>query len=123
IADPALDTEAQALFEEARHRRRRRWLVSSVVVLVLGGMIAGAAVIWGGNAGPSKPAPHPSLTPSAQPSSAAVPGATELAWIASGGLHLGNPSQGTDRLVAHTSAAASTHLVHIGSRVYFFERS
>ena len=40
---------------------------------------------------------------------------------------MGDPSQGTDRLVARPDGAASTRLVqtrlvHIGSRVYFFER-
>ena len=42
-------------------------------------------------------------------------------WFASGGLHLGNPSQGSDRVVAQVDATA-TRLVSIGSRVYFFRR-
>jgi hypothetical protein len=50
-----------------------------------------------------------------------TPGTTELVWFASGGLHLGTPGQGTDRVVAQPDASA-TRLVHIGSRVYFFER-
>ena len=42
-------------------------------------------------------------------------------WLASGGLHLGNPIQGTDRVIAQVDAAA-TRLVAIGGRVYFFRR-
>jgi hypothetical protein len=123
IAEQAADGDAQALFEEARHRRRRRWLVASVVVLVLGGLIVGVAATTGGNRAATNSASSSSPAPSVQSPSAARPGATELAWIASGGLHLGDPSQGTDRVVCPCSGATSAHLIHIGSRVYFFERS
>ncbi len=118
---PEVDA-AQALFEEARLRRRRRWLVFSLVVLVLGGISVGVAGTWGGDRGTTTSAPPSGPTPSVYSASGATPGATELVWFASGGLWLGDPSHGTDRLVAQPDGAASTRLVHIGSRVYFFER-
>lgn len=123
---PEVDA-AQALFEEARRRRRRRWLVFSVVVLVLGGIGVGVAATWGGDLGTTTSAPRSGPAPSVRPPNGATPGTTELVWFASGGLWLGNPSQGTDRLVArldtaNTTRLVQTRLVHIGSRVYFFER-
>jgi hypothetical protein len=44
-----------------------------------------------------------------------------VVWFASGGLHLGNPSKGSDHVVAQVDATA-TRLVSIGGRVYFFQR-
>jgi hypothetical protein len=123
---PEVDA-AQALFEEARRRRRRRWLVVSVVVLVLGGISVGVAATGGGDRGATTSVPRPGPAPSVNPPSGSTPGTTKLVWLASGGLWLGDPSQGTDRLVAQPDGAASTRLVqtrlvHIGSRVYLFER-
>ena len=59
--------------------------------------------------------------PTVGPNHSVLPGTTEVVWFASGGLHLGNPSLGSDRVVAQVDAAA-TRLVSIGSRVYFFQR-
>jgi hypothetical protein len=122
--EPTVDG-TQDLFEEARHRRRRRRLVVGVVLvtLLLGGVIAGLMAAGGGGRNAQITATRPHPTPAAvAPSKAATPGATELAWIASGGLHLGSPSQGTNHLVPQTSAATATRLLRIGSRVYFLVR-
>jgi hypothetical protein len=125
IANRALDNDTRALFEEARRRRRRRWLVAGVVVLVLvlGGIIVGVAATRGSYRGATIPASATNPAPSVQSSRAATPGATELVWFASGGLHLGYPGQGTNRVVAQPNAAGTRiRLVHIGGRVYFLER-
>ena len=115
---------AQLLFREARRRRRRRWLVAAlmVVAILLVGTTAGLAADGGGtNTAPLSPSTPRAIPPTVRPSHSVLPGTTRLVWFASGGLHLGDPSQGSDRVVALVDAAA-TRLVSIGSRVYFFRR-
>ena len=116
--------EVQVLIKEARQHQRRRWLAAGAVVIVLGGIIVGVVATMGSHGGARISAPRvdPAGSAARGPSSSRS-GAVELAWIASGGLHLGDPSNGTDHLVPHTSAAAGPRLVHIGSRVFFFETS
>ncbi len=116
--------EAQLLFEEARRRRRRRWLVAVIAVatLALVGTVAGF-VATGGVKGtaPYSPSTRRAVTPTVGPNHSVRSGTTEVVWFASGGLHVGNPSQGSDRVVAQVNATA-TRLVGIGSRVYFLQR-
>ena len=113
---------AQVLFREARQRRRRRWLVVVIAVaaFVLVGTTAGFMASGGGTA-PSSPSTLRATPPTVGQNHSVLPGTTEVVWFASGGLHLGNPSQGSDRVVAQLNAAAP-RLVSIGSRVYFFQR-
>src|ERR1700722_17188272 len=121
--EPQADT-GQLLFREARQRRRRRWLVAvaTIAALVLVGTTAGFVANAGGRGtGPIPPSALRAIPPSVRPSHSVLPGTTEVVWFASGGLHLGNPSQGTDRVVAQVNAAGSP-MVSIGSRVYFLER-
>ena len=115
---------AQLVFREARERRRRRWLLSGIVVVafVLVAAAAGFVASGGGRgAAPLSPSIPTATPPSVGPNHSVLPGTTEVVWFASGGLHLGNPSRGTDRVVAQVDATA-TRLVSIGSRVYFLER-
>lgn len=127
VATPPVSPEsdaAQVLFREARQRRRRRRLVAVIVVaaFVLVGTTAGfVANGGGGGSAPISPSTLRATPPTVGQSHSALPGTTEVVWFASGGLHLGIPSQGSDRVVAQVDAAA-TRLVSIGSRVYFFER-
>ncbi len=127
VASPPEDLQANAaqlLFREARQRRRRRWLVAAiaVAVFVLVGTTAGFVANGGGRGNaPISPSISKATPPTVGPNHLVTPGTTELVWFASGGLHLGTPGQGTDRVVAQPDAAA-TRLVHIGTRVYFFER-
>ena len=114
----------EAVIREARQRRRRRWLVAVLIVaaLVLVGTAAGLVANGGGkDPATSSPSTPKAIPSSVRPSHSVLPGTTQLVWFASGGLHLGNPSQGTDRVVAQVDATA-TRLVSIGSRVYFFRR-
>jgi hypothetical protein len=121
--EPQADT-AQLLFREARQRRRRRWLVALLIVVVFvlvgiaGGLVANGR---GGDTTPISPSTLKAIPPSVRLNHSVLPGTTELVWFASGGLHLGNPNQGSDRVVARVDATA-TRLVSIGSRVYFFRR-
>jgi hypothetical protein len=115
---------AQLLFREARERRRRRWLLGGIVVVafVLVAATAGFVASGGGRgAAPLSPSIPKATPPSVGPNHSVLPGTTEVVWFASGGLHLGNPSQGTDRVVAKVNGDAAP-MVSIGSRVYFFER-
>jgi hypothetical protein len=127
IATPPVSPEsdaAQLLFREARERRRRRWLLAGIVVVafVLVATTAGFVASGGGRgAAPLSPSIPKATPPTFGPNRSVLPGTTEVVWFASGGLHLGNPSLGSDRVVAQVDAAA-TRLVSIGSRVYFFER-
>jgi hypothetical protein len=121
--DPQSDA-AQLLFREARQRRRRRWLVAGLAVaaFLLVGMAADfVANGSGGGSAPVSPSISKATSPTVGPNHVVTPATTELVWFASGGLHLGTPGKGTDRVVAQPDAAA-TRLVHIGTRVYFFER-
>jgi hypothetical protein len=113
---------AQLLFREARQRRRRRWLVAGLVVavFVVVGTTAGVVADGGGTA-PSSPSISRATPPTVGPNHLVTTGTTELVWFASGALHVGTPGHGSDRVVALPDAAA-TRLVHIGTRVYFFER-
>ena len=115
---------AQLLFREARERRRRRWLLAGIVLLVfvLVGTTAGFVASGGGRGVPPLSPSIPKATPpTVGPNHSVLPGTTEVVWFASGGLHLGNPSRGSDRVVAQVNAAG-TPMVSIGSRVYFIER-
>jgi len=121
--DPQADV-AQLLFREARQRRRRRWLIAGIAVagFVLVGIAAGfVANGGGGNTLPTQPSSPGATPPTVGQNHSALPGTSEVVWFASGRLHLGNPSLGSDRVVAQVDAAA-TRLVSIGSRVYFFQR-
>ena len=126
VATPPVSPESdavQVLFREARQRRRRRWLVAIIAVaaFVLVGTAAGFVASGGGSVPPRSP-PIPKATPpTLGPNHSDLRGTTEVVWFASGGLHLGNPSRGSDHVVAQVDAAA-TRLVSIGSRVYFYER-
>ena len=127
VATPPVSPEsdaAQLLFREARERRRRRWLLAGIVAVafVLVATTAGFVASGGGRgAAPLSPSIPKASPQSVGPNHSVLPGTTEVVWFASGGLHLGNPSLGSDRVVAQVAAAA-TRLVSIGSRVYFFER-
>jgi hypothetical protein len=127
VASPPEDTQsdaAQLLFREARQRRRRRWLIAVVAVaafMIFGttaGLVASSGERGTAPISPSTPRAPP---PPVSPNHSVVQGTTEVVWFASGGLHLGNPNQDSDRVVAQVNAAA-TRLVSIGSQVYFFER-
>ena len=122
---PATGTfSPEAVIREARQRRRRRWLVVVLVVaaFVLVGTAAGLVANSGGkDPAPISPSTPKTIPPSIRPNHSVLPGTTQLVWFASGGLHLGNPSQGTDRVIAQVDATA-TRLVAIGGRVYFFRR-
>jgi hypothetical protein len=114
----------EAVIREARQRRRRRWLVAVLIVaaFVLVGTAAGLVANSGGKVpAPISPSTPKAIPPSVRPNHSVLPGTTQLVWIASGGLHLGNPIQGTDRVIAEVDATAA-RLVAIGSRVYFFRR-
>ena len=127
VATPPEDAQAdvaQLLFREARQRRRRRWLVAAIAVagLVLLGIAAGFAANGGGrDTLPTQPSSPRATPPTVGQNDSARPGTTVVVWSASGRLHLGNPSLGSDRVVAQVDAAA-TRLVNIGSRVYFSQR-
>ena len=114
----------EAVIREARQRRRRRWLVVVLIVaaFVLVGTAAGLVANGGGkDPAPISPSTPKAIPPSVRPNHSVLPGTTQLVWFASGGLHLGNPSQGTDRVIAQVDATA-TRLAAIGGRVYFFRR-
>ncbi len=114
----------EAVIREARRRRRWRWLVAILIVaaFVLVGIAADFLVNSGArDAGPSSPSTLNAIPHSGRPNHSALPSATRLVWFASGGLHLGDPSQGTDRVLAQVDATA-TRLVAIGDRVYFLRR-
>jgi len=114
----------EAVIREARQRRRRRWLVAILIVaaFVLAGTTAGLVANGGGKVpAPVSPSTPRAIPPSVRPNHSILPGTTQLVWLASGGLHLGNPIQGTNRVIAQVDAAA-TRLVAIGGRVYFFRR-
>ena len=127
VASPPEDTQsdaAQLLFREARQRRRGRWLGGGIAfaAFVLVGTTAGFVANGGGRGtAPISPSTPRAPPPPVSPNHSVVQGTTEVVWFASGGLHLGNPSQGSDRVVAQLNAAAP-RLVSIGSRVYFFQR-
>ena len=123
---PAAGTSSPgAVIREARQRRRRRGLVAVLIVaaFVIVGTAAGLVANSGGkdNPPPISPSTPKAIPPSVRPNHSVLPGTTQLVWFASGGLHLGNPSQGTDRVIAQVDASA-TRLVAIGGRVYFFWR-
>ncbi len=90
------------------------------MVVVFAGTVAGFVVSNGKAIIP--PLTPKAIPPTVGPNHSVLPGTTELVWFASGGLHLGDPSQGSNRVVAQVDATA-TRLVSIGSRVYFFRRS
>jgi hypothetical protein len=115
--------EAQLLFPEAKQRRRHRWFVAGVAVLVvLVGTTAGLVVSSGGRGGaPSLPSAGKTHPPTVGSDHSVLPGITRVVWYASGGLHVGDPSKGSDRVVAQVDAT-TTRLVRIGGRVYFFQR-
>src|SRR3984957_10121936 len=126
VTTPQLSHEseaAQLLFEEARQLRRRRWLAGmAITAFVLIGTTAGFVASGGGTGiAPSSPSVPKATPPSVGPNHSVLPGTTEVVWFASGGLHLGNPSQGSDRVVAQVNGDP-TPMVSIGSRVYFLER-
>ena len=107
----------EAVIREARQRRRRRWLVAVLIVAAI--VLVGTAAGLVANGGGKDPAPISASTPKAippsvRPNHSVLPGTTQLAWIASGGLHLGNPIQGTDRVIAEVDATAA-RLVAIAS--------
>ena len=92
------------------------------MAVVFVGTTAGFVVSSGrsGDA-PTPPSAGKAIPPTVRPNHSVLPSTTVVVWFASGGLHLGNPSQGSNRVVAQVDATA-TRLVSIGSRVYFFRR-
>jgi hypothetical protein len=92
------------------------------VVVVFVGTTAGFVVTSGGSGdAPISPSTPRATSPTVGPNHSVLPGTTKVVWFASGGLHLGNPSKGSDHVVAQVDATA-TRLVSIGGRVYFFQR-
>lgn len=97
-------------------------MVLSVALLVLGGAGAGIAGSLGHDASHFSPSKTRPSARQPQATNQTPKGTTELVWIDySGGLRVGNPSQGTNRLVAQTSADPTTRLIVIRDRVYFIE--
>lgn len=110
-------TQAQVLFEAARHRRRRRW--ATAVIAVAAAIIAGLAALAWAYLIPlaAGPGPAGARAPGAGYLGAAAPA---VAWVDSAGqLHVGDPASSAQRVVANIIAAPGVPLAAAGGRVYW----
>ena len=116
----SLLADAHALFAEARQRRRRRRLAAAAacLLLVAAGAAAGIAVSRPGTTQPRSGYRH------GHPAAAAhVPGFSlspaAVAWVdSSGGLHVGNVSNRSQRVVA-TISSGNQVLIETAGRIYW----
>jgi hypothetical protein len=119
----AADSEAQALFAEARRRRRRRRIAGAAVTLAVAGLVATGLAGGGSRHGPPhriRSGPRPAAV--VQPR---VPGftlpAAHVAWVDySGQLHIGDVATGAQHVVANVlSGDGGGWFVRAGEHLYW----